>query len=97
MSVGITYTKAQIDGTAGNLARDFENAIVPLERFAQWLQATPDATLISLGYVQAEVNTLKSAYVTDVLTLIAIYRGTSNLATARDFRTFLHQLWGAGI
>jgi hypothetical protein len=29
--------------------------------------------------------------------LIAIYRGTQNLAAARDFRTFLHQLWGAGI
>jgi hypothetical protein len=59
MSVGITYTKAQIDGTSGNLARDLENALIPLERFAQWLAATPDATLIALGYTQGEVNILK--------------------------------------
>lgn len=96
MSVGIQQTKTQIDGTSGNLVRDFENALIPLTRFASWLDATPDASLTALGYTSGEVAILKSAYA-DFEQLIAIYQGTQNLLLAKDFRTFGHQLWGAGL
>lgn len=98
MSVGLnTPTKAQIDATAGSLPMTLEDWIVRVERMQAFLAATLDATLTSApyNYTAGEVAILKSAF-TDYTQLIAIYRGSQNLASAKDFRTFSKQLIGTG-
>jgi hypothetical protein len=97
MSVGSPITKAQLDGQSGSLIIEFENALNRIKRFSDYLAATSDPTLTALGYSAGEIAILRSAYVTDLGALFAIYAGTQNLAVARDFRTFGHQLWGTGI
>lgn len=98
MSVGLSApSKAQIDALAGSLPMTLENWIVQVERFQAFLAATLDATLTAspYSYTAGEVAILKSAY-NDFTQLIAIYRGTQNLAVAKDFRTFSKQLIGTG-
>lgn len=98
MSVGLnTPSKSQIDGLAGSLPMTLEDWIVRVERFQAFLAATLDATLTAApySYTAQEVANLKSAY-TDLTQLIAIYRGTQNLAVAKDFRSFTKLLIGTG-
>lgn len=98
MSVGIQPSKSVLDGMAGSLAIELENAIARIERMQAFLALTPDATLQAApySYTAGEVAILKSAY-TELTQLIAIYRGQQNLTTAKDFRTFPKQLWGLGL
>jgi hypothetical protein len=98
MSVGLSQpSKAQIDALAGSLPMTLEDWIVRVERFQAFLAATLDATLTAApyNYTAGEVAILKSAF-TDFTQLIAIYRGSQNLASAKDFRAFSKQLIGTG-
>jgi hypothetical protein len=95
MSVGIATTKDDIDKRAGDIARLFQanfNDVVVLQGY---LEATPDADLIALGYSDQEVATLKTALL-DLTQLGQIWTGNAALPTAKDFRTFVRQLWGVG-
>jgi hypothetical protein len=97
MSVGITYTKVQLDNAVGSLVIELENALRRCAAMASYLAATPDATLIALGYTQAEVNTLKSAFVTDLTQYEATYRAAATVTPAKDFRAFTGLLKGPGL
>jgi len=95
MSVGIVPTKDQIDNNGGSLLKNLDDALARCERLQTWLLATPDATLQAApySYSSQEVATLKSAF-SDIAQLATIYRGTANLAVAKDFRQFAKLLWG---
>lgn len=95
MSVGLPVTKNELDERAGDLARTFQRAFDDVGTLKGYLDATPDADLELLGYTAQEIATLKTA-VTDLGQLTTIWVGAAALPDAKDFRTFVRQLWGVG-
>ena len=93
--VGINIDKAAVDSNAGTLAQSLQSAFNRTQQLKAWLDATPDATLVALGYTSGEVAVLKSA-ITDLDQLRTIYQGGATLGTAKDFRTFAKQMYGFG-
>lgn len=95
MSVGILVTKGEIDSRMGDVARSLQKVFKEHSVLKSFLDSKLDADLVALGYTAGEVAVLKSAS-SDLNQLFTIYSGTANLATAKDFTTFLRQLWGVG-
>lgn len=64
MSVGFLANKTAIDSQAGSLVVAVRDSLYRASQFCAWLQSSQqaDANLIALGYVQAEVTTLKAAF-----------------------------------
>jgi hypothetical protein len=88
--------RATINAQATNIARDLDRAFLRVQQFAAWLATQPDATLItSYGYVQADLDVLRSA-TTDLDQLRTIYQGGAILAVAKDFRTFAKLCYAFG-
>lgn len=96
MPVGATYTKDEINNTAGQIARQVFAAFESVEQFKVFLDTKPDADLIALSFTQAEVTLLKSA-IGDLEQLSNIFLGQVNLASVKDFTTFAKQLIGTGL
>ena len=95
MSVGLPVTKGEVDTRAGDLARSFQQAFENVATMQTYLEATPNADLVALGYTDQEVATLKTAFA-DLTQLTTIWTGTAALPAAKDFRIFVRQLWGVG-
>lgn len=95
MSVGLPVTKEEIDIRSGDLARAFQKNFQQVQTLKAYLDATPDEDLITLGYTPNEVAVLKTA-VADLAELTNIAKGLATLTTAKDFTTFVSQLWGVG-
>lgn len=95
MSVGLAITKNEIDTRAGDISRQFQRSFSDVVTLQQYLLATPNQTLIDLGYTDQEVATLKTAF-TDLTELANIWIGQAALAAPKDFRAFVKQLWGVG-
>lgn len=95
MSVGLPVSKNEIDGRAGDIARSLQRVFRDVLTLKSYLDQTPDADLVTLGYTEAEVATLKTAW-SDLFELSTIWSGQANLTNAKDFRTFVRQLWGVG-
>jgi hypothetical protein len=95
MSIGLNPSKAEIDATCGVVARDLQKALDRVETFKYWLDSKVDADLTALGYTPGEIAIMRSAWA-DAAQLYDIYSGSANLATAKDFRTFIRQVWGLG-
>ncbi len=95
MSIGIIATKGEIDSRMGQLARDYQKVFRDLAILKAYFDSTTDPTLIALGYTAGEVAILKSA-ITDLNQLYQISISAANLAVAKDFNTFVRQLWGVG-
>lgn len=64
MSVGFLANKTAIDSQAGSLVVAVRDSLYRANQFCAWLQSSQqaDANLVALGYVQAEVTTLKAAF-----------------------------------
>jgi hypothetical protein len=95
MSVGLAVTKQEIDARAGDLARGFQKSFEDVATLQGYLEQTPNADLVALGYTDDEVATLKTALV-DLTQLGHIWAGTEALEVPKDFRTFVRRLWGVG-
>lgn len=95
MSVGLAVTKAEIDTRSGDTARGFQRLFEDVLTMQTYLEATPNPDLVALGYTDQEVATLKTAFA-DLSQLSRIWVGAEALAAAKDFRTFVRQLWGVG-
>jgi hypothetical protein len=95
MAVGLAVTKQEIDARAGDIARGFQKAFGDVATLKSFLDGQVDADLVAIGYTEQEVTILKSAF-GDLWQLVGIWTGTNTLATAKDFRTFVSQLWGVG-
>jgi hypothetical protein len=63
MSIGLnaSTTKATVDNDVGQASLALRNAFRRIQQLRHFCLITPDATLVALGYTQAEVTTLKSA------------------------------------
>lgn len=81
MSVGFPTDKANIDGKAGNIALQIRDGLIEASRMKAWLDSKTAQDLIALGYVQADVDALKSAF-TDLDNLAKIASGTQGGQTA---------------
>lgn len=95
MSVGLSVTKDEINSRAGDIALTFQRIFADVVVMKSYLDATPDSDLVALGYTDAEVATLKTAW-SDLAQLGMIWVGQDALAEPKDFRTFVRQLWGVG-
>lgn len=93
MSIGLTVTKNQLDQDLGGASLALRNAFRRIQQLRHYLLITPDATLVSIGYVQAEVTTIKSAFA-DGDQLRQIFEGSLALPAAQDFRLNLDLVAG---
>lgn len=93
--VGLNPAKSEIDTVSGGILRDIHTSLDRAKKFKFWLDSKSDADLIAMGYVQAEVDNMKSAYA-DADQLSTLYAGSATLGVAKDFRTFMRRLWGLG-
>ncbi len=93
MSVGFPTDKVSIDARAGDLARRVRDVLTDVQRFQAFLAGKTDAELVALGYTQADVTLLKSAY-TQLDSLRTLATGGSTQATANNFLYFSNQLLG---
>jgi hypothetical protein len=95
MSVGLAVTKQEIDARSGDTARLFQKGFEDVLTMQSFLEGTPDADLVALGYTADEVASLKTAF-NDLSQLGRIFTGAEALAAPKDFRTFVRRLWGVG-
>lgn len=93
---GVPVTAVEVNTTASQIARQVFASLSHVQRFQEFLLATPDATLIALGISSDDVAIIKSAF-TDLEQLRTIFEGSVNLAVAKNFRTFSKQLLGTGL
>jgi hypothetical protein len=96
MAAGLGVDRAQLDRELGTALANLRNVLMRLGHIKSWTdQYTAGQLEANLGYTTAESADLKSA-VADAGQLIAIFEGSQNLTTAKDFRTFIQRLWGLG-
>jgi hypothetical protein len=93
MAVGFPALKTDVDARAGQLALTVRDTLRQVQIFKAWVDTQTDAALIALGYVQADVDRLRSSFV-DLDKLRSIYEGTATQASTYDFRTFAKLLVG---
>jgi hypothetical protein len=96
MSVGLPVTKQEIDSRSGDIARAFQRLAGDTATLKGYLDATPEQTLIDLGYTSNDVAVLKTSITDLEQLLVKIGYGQEPLAAAKDFTVFLRQLWGVG-
>ena len=93
MTQGFPTTKADIDSRVGVVAMNLRDVFNDVKNLQAWLATQTSQNLIDRGYVQGEVDTIKSAY-TDLDKLRTIYEGTATQSSTYDFRTFAKLLIG---
>lgn len=95
MSVGLTWTKTDVDARSGSIARLFQQVFGDVATLKSFIDSQVDEDLVALGYTPVEVAKLRSA-VNDMAQMGTIFVGQTALPTAKDFRTFISLLWGMG-
>ncbi len=93
MSVGFPSSKNDLDSRLGQLAVTLRNDLTEIRRLKAYLDTQTDGNLLALGYIQAEVNTLRSAYV-DLDQLAQVYFGLATRTPAYDYQTFAKLVCG---
>jgi hypothetical protein len=97
MAAGLPVDRAQLDRDLGTALRDLRNVFYRLRNIKKWTDQRTAADLVAqLGYdLVTEANVLKSA-IADAGQLIDIFDGDAALPAAKEFDTFIQQLWGLG-
>jgi hypothetical protein len=93
---GISVTKADVNQAVGTCARAVFSAVQLIKQHKTWLDTQTDANLIALGFVQAEVDQIRSA-MTDLDQLRTVFEGTGTRTPAYDYRTFAKLMIGVGL
>ena len=93
MAVGFPITKRVIDSRAGFLTKTLRDTLRDIEVVKTWLDATPDADLIALGYSADDAALLKSAF-GDMSKLARIANAEDTQANASDFFFWAKRLVG---
>lgn len=84
--IGKQENKDSLNQQAGSIALRLKKGYDDAVNFNDFLLRTPDADLISLGFIQGEVDILKSAFAD-----LAYQK-----SQAFDSSTFVKQLYGTG-
>lgn len=90
---GLPRTKDDINFRSGQLSVSLRNTFEEIERFKVFLDSTPDADLIALGFDPQEVTVIKAAF-TDLNKLSNIANAQDTQAVANDFFFWARQLMG---
>lgn len=92
MSIGLPLLKSNLDADFGNAALALRNAFRRVEQLRHFCLITPDATFTALGYTEAEVGIIKSAFA-DSDNVRQAWEGTIALPQ-QDYRVNIDQLGG---
>jgi hypothetical protein len=87
MSVGYPITKVDLDNRMGQLVTALRDDFTAIAQFKVMLDdATilPDATLVALGYTNAEINQVRAAF-TSLNNLYNISKNNGTQAVSNDF------------
>jgi len=90
-----TVDKGNTLAQEAGLARDLDRLMGRIVQYKAWIDTQTDQDLIDSGFIQAEVNLLRSA-ISDLILLETIYVGTATQSSLKDFRTFAKQLYPYG-
>ena len=90
---GFSKTKDDINNRAGQLSVGLRNTFTEIDRFKTFLDATPDADLVALGFTSTEVAIIKSAF-GDLAKLSRISRAEDTQSAVSDFFFWAKQLMG---
>lgn len=97
MSVGYTFTKADIDQRAGGLVVAVRDALLRARDFNALLNNTQivpnDAFLTAMGYTSGEVTTLRAAF-TDMNSLYNVSHAAGTVPSNNDFFFSAQKLTG---
>lgn len=95
--IGASVTRESVDATLGQITQETNEVFQRVRLMQQWLAGQTTAVLQAppYNYTAGEVDVIKSAFA-DLDQLRTIYEGAANLTSAKDFRTFAHQIWGFG-
>lgn len=96
MSIGLAPSKSEVDNRFGDLARRLQQTLdqdVPTMK--EFLDGQTDNQLQTLGYAPGEIAIVRSA-IADLETLRLVWRGVNAQTPAKNFTTFVKQLWGVG-
>ena len=96
MAAGVPYKKDAINNTVGSVVQQVYASLDNARKVQTALAATPNQTLLDLGFVQADIDSMKSAFV-DLDNLRQVFEGGRNQTVAYDFRTFAKRLIGIGL
>lgn len=95
MSVGMGKSKQELDALAGDITREFQKRFNDVLTLKGYLDGADESELEGMGYTPQDVATLKTAWA-DLFQLTQIWTGAASLASPKDFRVFVKQLWGIG-
>lgn len=95
MAIGNPATKADVNATITQVARQLHGAFNTIDQFKIWLDATIDSDLTTMGFTGADIAQLRSA-MTDAAQLATVFRGAGTRTPAYDYRTFLKLALPAG-
>jgi hypothetical protein len=86
VSVGFNVAKTDVDQQAANIALQVKRSLQAAHDWTAWLHdaAHTDAYLIGLGYLQAEVNTMRAAFA-DLDKLYQVAHALATQSATNDF------------
>jgi hypothetical protein len=98
MAAGRQVDRPEINSRAGGITATLYIAMREIKVLQGYLAATPDATLVAMGFTSQDVADLKSAFV-DMDELRKAWDGVANskLTGTYAFQTFPSRLIGDGI
>jgi hypothetical protein len=100
MTVGLALGQAEINARAGALAIMLRDALRMCSDFCDLLQNTTivpnDQYLLNMGFTQAEVNTLRAAFV-DAKALRQVAIGAASQTPASNFLVNVLKLTGTSV
>jgi|SRR5687768_2298507 len=96
MAAGVPFNKDAVNHEIGSVTRQVYASLDNVRKVQQALAATPNQTLLDMGFVQADIDSIKSAFV-DLDNLRQVFEGGRNQTVAYDFRTFAKRLIGIGL
>jgi hypothetical protein len=92
ISVGFApQSKGEINQYVGQIPSQLFNILRDTRAFKGWLDSKTDGELLAFGYVQGEVDILRSVF-NDLKQLADIHDGNAALASPKDFNTFARQV-----
>lgn len=87
---------SEVQGQLGGIARNLHLALRAVQDGQDFLSANDDAALNALyGISDGDAALLRSAFA-DMGLLAQVYRGEAAVTPAKDFRTFIHRIFGLG-
>jgi hypothetical protein len=93
---GVPFNKDALNNSLGSVVQQIYASLDNARKVQTALAATPNQTMLDMGFTQADIDSIKSAFV-DLDNLRQVFEGGRNQTVAYDFRTFAKRLIGIGL